>query len=205
MRYTAILMLVALGACDDGFNGGQSGSEQIGCLPTTTADLAVDETSPLGFTPQALLDLAEGSHTETFAFEQGGSVGVTVTFTASGQARFEEREYQDDGSGMEMAMDCEDAVVVPGTVTVVTDDGAVDESFDVELEASSADLASWFGEVASLHGSFQIDESPYDEVRYFGMGTFDADGSAGELSGQGESVDGEVASATNLPIGAWGN
>ena len=202
---TAILALITLSACDDGYDGGQSGSAEYGCLPTSTADLALDETSALGFAPQALLELAEGTSTGTFSFEAGGSSNVSITFTGSGEARFEQRDWQDDGSGVAPALGCSDVVLVSGTLAVVTADGSVDETVEVELEASTPELAGWFAELSSLGGSYQFDESPYDEVRYFLTGSFEAGGSTGELSAQGVNEDSEVATATNLTIGSWGN
>lgn len=198
-----------LGGCDAMFgDGGQSGEETVVCEAVRTVELTGDEDSELGFGADEVRALIDGAHDGTLVWDAGGQTAVHLTVSELAGARFLDQEWVDDGSGQEPMLDgdCPDVLAHDAHVTLVTDDGVFDEAFDVQIDAETAELAYFFDELdlTALGGTFEFpDAASYDAVRAFVDVTFDADGSHGVIDGQGESVDGDVASATNIPLATW--
>jgi hypothetical protein len=204
------VMVASLGGCDAVFgdDGGQSGEEGARCDAVRTVALSDDEDSELGFGADEVRALIDGPHTGTLAWDAGGETGVTLTIGELAEPRFLDQEWVDAGSGTEPAFtgDCPDVIAHDAHVTLVTDDGVFDEAFDVRIDAEAADLAYFYAELdlTALGGTFEFPgAADYDAVRAFVDATFDGTGSHGALDGQGERVDGDVASATNVPIATW--
>jgi hypothetical protein len=214
IRFFPVWML--LGGCAPWWNGGQSGEENVVCEAVDTVVLADGEDSSLGFGGDDLLALAGGEHAGTLAWAKGGETPVLVTVThQGGEIRFEDREWTDDGSGMEPALgDCPDVVAGDVTLAFATEDGAFDESFELAIESADGAEASFWKELDldALGGTYEvteIDPAEYDAVRAFLQGTFDAEGSHGVVDGQAERVEGDpsdpdsTASATAFDIATW--
>ena len=203
------MTLVWLTGCDAVFgDGGQQGEEGARCDAVRTVALTGDEDSELGFGADEVAALVDGAHDGTFVWDAGGETAVHLTVSGLTNARFLDQEYVDDGTGTEpmLAMDCPDIVATDAHITLVTDDGAFDEAFDQRIDVETADLGYFYSELdlSALGGSFVVPgEADYDAVRAFVDVTFATDGTTGIVDGQGESVDGEVASATQIPVGSW--
>lgn len=201
-----------LPGCDTMFggDGGQQGEEMIVCEAVRTVELTGDEDSELGFGADEVRALIDGVHDGTLVWDAGGETAVHLTVSDLAGARFLDQEWVDNGGGNGqepmLAGDCPDVVAHDAHVTLVTDDGVFDEAFDVQIDAESADLAYFYDELdlTALGGTFEFpDAASYDAVRAFVDVTFDQDGSHGVIDGQGESVDGDVASAANVPLATW--
>jgi hypothetical protein len=171
--------------------GGQFGSESSsGCLAVSTTMLPMAEASVLGFSGADLMALVGGDHAATLAWAKGGSTEATVSVnTQATEARYLDREWTDDGSGIELAMDCPDVLEVDVIVGFTTADGAFRESWTSKIMAPTAAQASFFQELdlAALGGSYQVTEvnpAEFDEVRAFLDADFDAEGVHGRIDGQ---------------------
>lgn len=204
-------LLLNLLACSFGDNpGGQSGEDSYGCFPQTSTPLALDEASPLGFTPQEMLDSVAAGPTATFTWTAGTTAGLALDTTPdTTSAAYVEYAWEDDGSGMEAAMGCANTVEIDADLGFHTDDGAFDEDFAVTLTAVGDGQVTWFvqedlGDVAGTYDASELDTSDYDDVVLNYSGRWDDAGAAGTLEAQGSGTDGDTAYAENNPVGAWG-
>lgn len=214
------LVLILMVGCTFDPDPGQSGEELMSCSAVSTTEYALDDaTNPLGFAGQAIVDLAVASHAATFTWAKDGSttdLTLDVT-TAATTVLYRDMEWQDDGSGAEIAMaaaDCPDDLQLAVTVGFTTADGAFAESWDLDLSASSATEAYAYEELDldALAGSYtvtEVDPSAYDAVRAFAELGFDSAGPWGVLDGQAEdngdaSDPDSVASAEHFAIGEFG-
>ncbi len=216
---TALFFILA--ACTFDPDPGQSGEELITCAPASTAEYALDDaTNPLGFAGQAVVDLVVREHTTTFTWDKDGAITDLVVDVASAATAvtYRDMEWQDDGSGAEIAMaaaDCPDDLLLAVTVGFTTADGAFAESWDVDLSAPTAEAAAAYVELDldALAGTYtvtEVDPADFDAVRAFLDLAFDAVGPWGELSGQaednGDAADPDsVASAQFFAIGEFGS
>lgn len=208
------LLFVSVGCVDvDPFDGGQSGEEGLQCGALASTDLAADEASVLGFGRAEVAALAEGAHTGTLTYADGGSTGLTVEITL-GDARYLDMDWIDDGTGElatpAMDMGCADVVEVDAAVDFISEDGAFAESWDTALQAPLADSASFWADLdlEALGGAYvYTPDAAYEEITAYVSGTFDPSGAHGEINGQGTQSEGSgddgTVSATNLPIATW--
>jgi hypothetical protein len=139
----ALSAVLAAGVCGCGSSGGQTGSESYGCLPVSAEPLGPEETSALGVSAADVLARFAAYEQGRLRYSASGElVGYTLVLQQSGPARFEEREWRSDGSGIELATDCEDALVVPVTLAFDTDDGAFAERWTSFVTASASGFTS---------------------------------------------------------------
>ncbi len=192
-----------------GIGGGQFGEEAgAQCVIDTETELANDETSPLGFTPQDMLDVLPANEVGTLVWTVGDNTEYTLTVTPSGAARYTELILETTGSGgIEPAMGCEPYVAVDATVTLSTADGLLDETWTGEVRQGSFG-ASFTGDLDAVSGtldlwSFVDDPTQYDDIRGWIDISFDSAGSHGQIHGQASGEDGDVAFAENVDIGSW--
>jgi hypothetical protein len=192
------LAAFAIGCTGGGWNdGGQFGEEGgARCEEASRTQLAADETSPLGFAPQAILDLLVGPRDETLTWASGGSTPLALEVVPDGDYAYVEQEFVSDGSGAEPALGCPNLVVVEGELTFATEDGAFDEHLPVVVQAESAALASLYDPLEQLAGAFDPWDhvpagSDYDEARAWLEVSFDAAGASGVIEGQGSGVVGD--------------
>lgn len=185
-----------------------SGCQDIGSTP-----LALDETSTLGFQAADLLNAVEKSYTDTLAWSDGSTTGVTLTVTyEDGAISLVDSEYQSaEGEGtLETAdmMVCSDRMDIAVMVSLKTDDGAFDESWALTLSSTNGTEGLLVDELdlEALKGSYQIralDAANFDEVTAFLNVVVTAEGSRGEINEQGSKVEGETAMAENAMAGSW--
>lgn len=198
--------------------GGQTGSEDFGCLEASSRELARDESAPIGFSANDVLSIAEGSHAITVTYADGSTTPATLEVVYDGAApRFLEMRWQDDGSGQEIAlvapeMQCLDVLAIDVTLHLETEDGAFDERWTTTLRASSAESSTAMlnATLDSLQGSYEpsaADVEGSDTVRLLINATFDASAAHGSIEGQAESVEGSgpdgVASARFFEVATF--
>jgi hypothetical protein len=208
------LALSALGGCA-ARAGGQTGEEtDDGCV-FATSPLSLQQPSPLGFSAGQALALAEGEQSAAFGWLQtagfsygpeSGAGQVTARTSGAGPAKFARADVQ------RSQPHCRDQVRIPVSVVLATAGGALDESFSVDLIATTADEAAITELVpsAALKGSFAFVPGTLGGRRFARLEVnlrFRPEGSAGYLLAGIESGDtaGDTASFQALPLACWGD
>ncbi|MCP4445118.1 MAG: hypothetical protein GY811_07215 [Myxococcales bacterium] len=215
----APLLLVAtsiwLPACAPN-DGGQVGEETVVCQAVESAELDPSEESPLGFAAEQVLTRVIGQHLVPLRWSNGESTELTAEFTLVGSLKFHDREWIDTSTGdaaeptLEIERgDCLDIIEVEMQMNAATDDGRLAESWSVLVQTTSADSTSISHAIDGLDGTLDIasfaPEAPYDALTAYLEARFESDGLVGSVSGQSESSDGEVASATSFDIASFGS
>jgi hypothetical protein len=187
-------------------------------------DLAPDAPTALGFSARQVLDMISGEHHETLAWKalpvaygpETGESAITLVVEPLGTAHLIQRSPaqrggREDGPLIALAepqFACADSIAVDVRLVISTAGGALNESVETTLEASSAEFAS--GSVRlpldKLTGSFEADvqappgsvlsKSPELSLR---MG-FSPYGNVGEfsISSETESTDGSAVGQSAL-------
>ena len=218
----AITLLGALGltACspesvDDtsGIGGGQFGEEAgAHCVIDTETELANDETSPMGFTPQEMFDVIEVNETATLVWNGLDNTEYTLAVVTSGAATYTTLVIESTGTGsqpaIEPALGCDSYVAIDATVTLSTADGLLNETWTGEIRRGSISGASFTGDLDSMVGTLDLwafvdDPTTYYDIRGWVDITFDELGSHGTVRGQASGEDGDVAFASNVDVGSW--
>jgi hypothetical protein len=207
------LTLGALAACssaarDDGsaLNGGQTGSESYGCLPESALDVAADELTPIGLSASQALAAFAAREPSELRYTSGELIGYRLMVEQSSSARFEERVWKSDDSGMELAApDCSDALVVPVSVTLDTDDGAFAERWQSELTIGASGIArlALRTELDELAGSYRpsgAETRNASDVKVLFDFALLGSSLSGSIAAQIEESVGGSASARSLPI-----
>jgi hypothetical protein len=208
MRTIPMLLLVA--ACT-------KNEEDLGayCEDTPT-ELAMDEASPAGFTPDSLVAVFGGTWAETLTLAEGaGDVALTLTVGEPTGARWVDSEAVYPEDGYAIGVECVDRVEVDAPLSFVTADGAFDEAWSAVFSSEDG-LAARFGrdfEAGAIGGSFDlaalIAEQGGVDGKLFIDGAFDAGGARGTVNAQvegAEDCEGDECSvwAANVPVGTWG-
>jgi hypothetical protein len=177
--------------------GGQTGEETVGCLPVEgdTRALAWSQRSSLGFSADEVLGTLGASRDTRLDWSDGSTTTLGLELTRRmGSVEFQNREWQDDGSGRELAAgtSCSDVLVVPVSLSFSTGDGAFAETWDLELEVATPTRATAYYAIAldTLQGDYTVTEvnpSSFDSLRAFVAITLTADAWSGRLDGQGAS------------------
>ena len=159
----------SIGACssagdgtDPSVSGGQTGSEQAGCLPVSAEPLEPEAVSAIGVSARDVLARFQAHEQGRLQYSASGEqVAYTLVLEQSEAARFEEREWQSDGSGIESAISCEDALVVPVGIAFDTEDGAFAERWTGFVTASASGFTSVSVRVSAdaLAGSYEPNAS----------------------------------------------
>lgn len=186
-------------------------------------ELALDEATSLGVSARHVLDLASGEHRETLAWQapsgvtygpESGTGEITIAVEPRGAARFVERTPKSQGSGEEGGLalllpenECPAAIEVDVRLHIATAGGALNETLDATLEATSGELV--VGNVRlptdTLAGSFEVEvpvQAGFELTKApaltlaFGISPY---GSVGELG-----VSSEVRSLDGMAIGQGG-
>jgi hypothetical protein len=203
-----------------GADGGLTG--ETGLCTEATTELALDETSPLGFSADDVLAFAAGEHEAALEYDPGSSdnftlsVGddttLTLTVEPTGSATFVDSAPESFDSGglmIDIGSDCPDRIAIDVVVTISTADGAFAEQLPGVLNAegpTSAELTVPL-DLDALDGTFAVEVvSPENAVPVrtslsatFGPGLF-----AGEVSGNIEMRDENVAMAMGGLYAEWG-
>jgi hypothetical protein len=166
---------VVLAACT---SGGQTGEDsEIACKDIKYPLASIESISPLGFSASQILSFATGRHESTLAWHDlhnvvpssGNDAGVSgvdyrpgpgetpvaLTFTYSdGAIRFLHREPVSPAE----AGVCNDSLEIDVDASLVTGDGALDESFATTLYAYSSQQANWGAIIpwSEITGSFRV-------------------------------------------------
>lgn len=206
LSLAALLLAALAGGCSSQFGE----DEKIGCLPIRTTVLAIDEPSELGFSGRDVLDGVGTSHTGELAWADGTTTSLTIGVAYDGgEVRFHDNEWVDDsGRDVAPATGCPDTVEVDVQLAFATMDGAFAEAWDLPLIATAASSATFGEDVGEPAGTFDpVAHVPpgdtYDAVRAWVAGSFDASGVRGEVSGQGERTEGDIASATMIDMATF--
>ena len=215
-RRTALLLgLLLATSCN---HGGQTGEESGGECRAQLSALRLDEQSPLGFTANDTLTLAQGEHSAAFewlpamAFPYGpesGASAVRVTVTSSGAPRYgleaaplrEKAHVATD----DVTMFCRDHLELPVVVTLSTSGGAFAERFSATLTASEPARASLSRSLPAetLSGGFALnDGEPFERVEV--TLSFAEQAFSGSLQALIERTFGDSVSATIQPLACWG-
>lgn len=192
-----------------GDDGGQFGEESgAGCVAVDRRPLGDDEASPLGFAPRALLDLAVPA-TVPLDWADGAATDLALDPSRDGGAAFVDYEWDARAGGPEPALGCPDRVEVGFVLGFATADGAFAESLELVLAAETAGVAEGSAAPDAFAGTFDPwafapEGADFDAVSAQVAVAFATGGPSGAVVGQGEAVDGEVASATSFPIATFG-
>lgn len=210
----ALSALVVFAGCGP-VAGGQTGEESDGRCVFVTSPLSPDELSPLGFSPDQALALAEGERHAAFSWRQSpgvaygpesGTGAVTLTTTSAGPPKLARIDAEKSDAS------CVDHVRIPVTVALSTAGGAFDESLTTHLVATSADEAALTQMVpsAELDGAFAFSEETLGARRFIRLEVnllFRTDASAGYLFGgiEGGDAANGVTSFQAVPLACWGD
>lgn len=212
-----LLLLFAGTACAPN-DGGQVGEENFGCAAASTEELSVDDSTPLGFTVAEVLSLAEGTHESPLTWADERSAVLTVTMSYASRATYQDREWMStNGDGREDldigTGDCLDILNLEMNVQLMTDDGALNENFIVDLQAATVTEAGFHISLGLPTGSLAIEAfAPAGSFESYSAAldlVIDAGGISGTISGQAETAatgggDDGVVSATQYPIASFG-
>jgi hypothetical protein len=168
------------------------------CEDTPTV-VGLDEVTALGFSGADLLLLAEGEHAETLTWAETGAttpVAVGVAY-AEGEVRFVDSVAvypEGDGETPAIGVECFARVEVDVTLTIATEDGALDESFALSLGSQDGlTTTAWYSfDHEELNGSYEftlMDPSEYDSVQHGLSVSFEEGASRGEITAQAEGCD----------------
>lgn len=197
---------------DTGNNlGGQGGQDSYGCEILSSTELGMDELTELGFSGQGVLDNLAGEHSEDLEWANGNAAStLTVHISGNGGARWVDLEPPANGNEGGAALYCEDYLELDLAITVVSADGAFDESWTGTASAQYADAlaANIELDTDNLGGSYtvtELDPSEWDTVDLNLWLAVDLGGPRGELSlistyadkGGGDDA---VAMAQNTPV-----
>jgi hypothetical protein len=159
---------------DNNGDGDFAGSGYCNAGPKTA--LALDEDSPLGFSPNDILAFASGTHEDTIRWNaqamveygpESGEGAITITITPKGTARHVEPAPPGSGGtdigGAAPAIDidsnCTSWIEIDVEVSVETEGGALDETFEAVLRAHTPITTSLYAsfKADALEGSFEAE------------------------------------------------
>lgn len=193
--------------------GGQTGEETVGCVPVERDALAWNERSPLGFSADELLESLGNERDARLTWSDGASTSLELGLErGGGSVEFQRRDEVGDGSGAEIAVECNDVLSIPVVLSFSTGDGAFAEAWPLTLlaETSSRVSASTRIDLDALEGSFtvtELDPSEFDDVVASLSLTLGGGPWTGSLSGQaltaGTSDPDSTASATHFDIATF--
>jgi hypothetical protein len=140
------------------------------CNDPVAERIALDDPGPLGFSAEQVLALVEGAHVGAARWRRPCEPGACVTdeeecpkpapsFGAATTAlRVEVERAADEATAVlcperEPSRECPESLSIPVRVTLVTDDGVLDERFDWAISAIHADYTSVDGVLEDVSGS----------------------------------------------------
>lgn len=193
---------------------GEGGDHSAGgCEERTASEIALDEETSLGITAQDVIDAISGTHETTLSWAEditnsdiavspdAGESTITIeVIPREESATFVDLEPKESDNGQEDLLieegygACTDEIRVVADVVVTSENGALDDSFEVTFRAKSASVVSGSVEVSpgELEGSFDVTVEGNGEPvgtrlsLSFAYGTV-----SGELSGHIQEVHGD--------------
>lgn len=211
-----LLGLPLLTACPE--KGGDDTGADNAWMPyceATETPLAFDEVSALGFSGAQLAAAIGSSASAPLAWVDPASTStLELSLAWSSDVTFvdlEEATPPDDATSIaDIAVICDDYVVVGATLGLTSADGLLAESFAVDLAATDAAGASFFLDLEKADFShpeiFAAAEDPGADSQHPRMGgSFSAGGgSQGELSWIAEGSGDGTAWQSQSPVATWG-
>ena len=211
----ALLALPTFLACGDkeGDDTGGDATWMPYCEATETP-LAFDEASPLGFSAADLVAGVGSSFSAPLTWVEAGPAStLALELSWSSDVTFvdlEEATPPDDGTAIaDIAVICDDYIVVGATLDLNSADGLLADSFSVDLSAMSVDGASFSLELETSDFShpevFTPHEDPSADTQHPRLGgSFAAGGgSQGELSWIAEGSGDGTAWQSGGPVATW--
>lgn len=186
--------------------------EGPGCEEEGIAVAANEETS-LGFTPQVAADEMPLSNTVGLEWEDGTVDCLHYSLQLDPDSgRDVESTYvppQGNGPVPSIHIECNDYVVIDGTLSVGTPDGEINEEIGITMayridEESGEATGSFNQEIAGLSGSFQPSNADASS-KYFISGSIASGQFLGSLIMQTSGEDGEIAWAERSFLADWGH
>ena len=187
--------LLLVGCFDNGEHTLEDGPY---CENTPTA-ISLGDAAAMGFSGADMLALTQGGFDETLTWAASATttpIHISVGY-AEGEVRFVDSIAvypEGDGDTPAIGVECEDFMEVDVSIIITTEDGALDETY--ELALASADgvhvVANTSFDHTQMGGSYEytlLDPSEYDDVSHGLALTFDEDGSRGELTAMAEGCD----------------
>ena len=124
------------GAEDD--DGGSPDDGKPDCLVTVT-DLDPAATSPLGFVPMELMQATSSPDPAILTWIAGGEAVLTISMDWDGTATFVDLEVAPYAG---YGVNCNDYVVLAGTLRLESDDGRLADAFAMDVRATSGNGVS---------------------------------------------------------------
>ncbi len=181
------------------FHNDKNGFEDGPYCEDTPTVATLDDISSLGFSGADMLALAEGGFDETLTWHDSDS--TTPVHISVGYAEGEVRHVastavypETDGPTNDIGIECEDYVEIDVSLIVTTEDGGLDEGYELALRSGDGATVSTSVDFdhSEMGGSYEftlMDPSEYDSVTHFLDVAFDDAGCSGELSVQAEGCD----------------
>lgn len=216
----AVLTLSCLLGCSSA--GGQTGSEDGAQCWNVRTPIALDAASPLGFSANDGLSLAQGTHSAALHWlpatqypygPESGQGMVDVTVTSLGTAVYATTDYSKDQSAIQAEIGCAPAVLTDVNVTLHTAGGAFDESFTTILVEDMAGTATLSPTLLgrNIAGRFAFDPAALGTAHLAQINlnaAFTASAFNGSIDAMIEQTSGAdrdgTASAQNVPLACWG-
>lgn len=188
-------------------DNGQVGEETIQCKAVSMERIDRDEISPLGFSPAEILSFSEGTHSGTLQWADSMQSEVTINMQFTGEATYQVRDWVDENGGLaeqQLEIDCPNVMELEMEITISSTDGRLNESWPVQLRASSTIEATTSVQPQSFVGTLDVasfaPEGDFIRHRAFVDVDFQNGILSGRLSGQAESENGDVVSALSYDI-----
>lgn len=141
-----------MGCGGEQFGGTTDDGDPIKCVSVRVTELEADEVSPLGFSPDEIMSFVGGGHESSFDWGPGaqrrselsvsptpGATTLTVEVESKGaRYRFVERSLEEGSTWAgDEEIACPDELRIQTEVSLASDNGAFDETVEMELVASS--------------------------------------------------------------------
>ena len=210
-KVTAVVALLAIALAGCGDDNGDDNGDPLANLSEGSPGIAEcvwddinvpwEEETPEGEVPDELIAGHEGEHTEVGSADyDAADVTFSIGLERRGDHAIYRQEDPDDSAG------CGDRLDLPVTLTLETDSGTLDESFDVYANASSQHSArvTHNFDPSDLQGSW--DPQPPEGQELLGLSleiNFVLDGSSGDVSMRLEETTGDAVTQTNERVYYW--
>ena len=220
-QYLALLGLVVTGCGDSNKDDDDTGLMGIddpneyadsGCEVVEETPLEMDSVTDIGVSVADMVAALDGEHPATLTWSDGTITGLTVTISDITNPRFQDFEVVSaSGSGPLIEIACVDQVVVDIQLSVVTEDGQLNETVShtaVQTEGAMAPSLSL--ELTETTGSFNAadwsDES-FDSTWANLWADWEDGAISGDINGMGETRSGSgdegIVSVTRIDVATF--
>jgi hypothetical protein len=191
--------------------GGQTGEEAPGCSAVALRALSWSERTPLGFSADELSSALGAEREARLDWADGRSTRVLLALQRrEGDLLFADLEPSEPQPGRQraIALQCNDVLSVPVTLSLVTDDGAFAEQLPLLLLAENTARVTTLHAVEAdkLTGTFrssQLAPAPYERLLLQFALTFGASTWSGIITGQAVSDRDGAAPTGVFEIGSF--